>query len=574
MANDILKPEDYEILRLAQYDIDYFGNYFLRTEKTGTLFTPESDNENILKNYKILRDTYVSLPDRKSRFEYNGISYIVRDNGDYPTFFYNHGVLALPWHKKAFHAPQPESTIVGGFGSGKTFYIALSLMALAAMLPGFQGYAVAPLMDQAMQTYRLIKQIGEDTPWMKRWVTRTSEYRNPGFTLQNDFIGESKIGILSIESDPQKVLTLEGDVIFLDQAEKFQNLDEITRALGSRLRGTVRGRNRLGRLCYLANSSDNDEFWYRFDLAEVDPKTYFSLKISSSDNTALSKKDLTMMAKRVGGTEKDIAQHMDGERPEGQGEKFSKETIERATDESLNETMKYVLETRKILKDSDPLLPWYSGFIVEEAARTGVFHWEMPPDHKSKRVYLTVGDPGMGIPPYRNAPCIMVWDITDFPKKPAVMRAFNWIFGNGNYWPFVNTYIDYVHRYHCKARNAFDATGTQKAFDQLIFEQEKLITTPMDMSGMNSKAASLNALLLFMQRGIMKMPRIAGIRLQLSRYKLPDSQLAQDTVMVLAMTASYLREYYYHEPEADEYRPALPAPTYNRYPRDYRKGYR
>jgi hypothetical protein len=573
-GRDILRKEDYEIFELTQKDVDYFTNYYLRSATSGTLFTPFTDDERILRNYEVINREYLKLLDRKPKFPLHGITYDVAQKDGAYTYFYHHGVFWQNWQKKAFHAPQPDFSIVGGFGSGKTMFIALSLITLASILPDFQGYAVAPQMSQAMQTYKLIKQISEGTPWMDRWVTRTSEYRNPGFTLRNNYIRESKIEFLSIETDPEKVLTLEGDAIFLDQAEKFDNLAEITRNIGSRLRGTVNGRNRLNRLVYLANSNDNPEIWYRFDLAEVEPKNYYSVQVSSMENTALSKKDIEAMKRRIGGTEKDIEQYMKGGRPEGDGEMFTKEVIDRSVDQGLNDVMKQAISLRETLRSGDPALDWYSGFILSEEDRAGIYRWEMPPDHRSGRKYMTIGDPGQGNPPWRNAPTVMVWDITDFTKGPAVLRAFHWIHGNGEYWPFVTQFIDYVKRYRCYGTNAFDSTGTQKAFAELVFEHEDgFMTTPMDMSGPNSKYSALNALLFLMQRGKMVVPHISAIRLQLSRYKLPDTKLAQDIVMVMAMSAQFLRQYFYHEVEIDDTATnrKIPTHTYNRSPRSVRR---
>jgi len=680
---DILTKRDYEMFSLATKDINYWSNYYLRSPESGTTYSKAAINPPALEHYNNLKEHWLKNRDGTKRINYLGIEYKIGEdiNGDI-TFFYPHGIFFQPWQKMAFHTPQPEITIVGGFGcvtadtrisnmiveemyaqressntvsyyqgwtwetpisrpiptkkdavlevltrkgrqikvspdhrfltpagyirasrlqtdtvlcvynseaciveldyvkkvrklhsewvfdfivpgpnnyvandffnhnSGKTSYSALTLMAYASMFPGFRGFAIAPKMLQAMEVYKQIRQMSTNTPWNNRWVTRASEFRNPGYTLQNDYIGVSTIEMMPLEGDITKIRTLEADVIIIDQAEKFLDLDDVVREAGSRLRGMTQGRPRIGKLILIANADENDALWYRFDQAQVDPKTYFSLQVNSSENSALSNDDIENLKRRTGGDEQSIRQWLGGERPLGKGEHFSGDMIMACTDLTLNKSMDWAIEQKHSLSPDDPKYKWFGQFYKEEKDRAGIFRWEMPPDTESGRKYCVIADPGQGDPPGRNAPCIMVWDITDFPKRPAVLRAFHWIYANSSYWPFITEFTRYVTIYKAHGNCAFDSTGTQKAFDELVFEQSenKLMVRGLDTSGINAKYASLNALKFFMGKGMLRFPSIPSIRMQLSHYVLPDGDIPQDIVMTMAMSAHFFREYYYHEP--------------------------
>ena len=560
---DRLSDIDYQIFALAAKDVNVFTDWYFRAPDSGTRYNKDNADNRYVKVWHELYDRWKDDPvvGKKDKWIFQGVKYnVIYDADGNPIFWHHHGFLFQDWQKKAFHAPQPEQTIIGGFGSGKTAYIAISLAVMAALFPGFRGFAVAPQMIQASEVYKFLDRVTYNTPWFNRWVHRSTEHQKPGFTLMNDFIGKSEITILSIEDDPEKVRTVEGDVVFLDQAEKIQQLDGVIRDLGTRTRGMVNGRPRIGRLALIANSDNNPELWYRYDLGLLQPDNYLSLTVKSKDNHALSPTDIASFKRRVGGDAATEKQWMDGERPVGSGEHFTAEMITRCTDRSLNATMDSILEQRQTLPSGAKELHWMSQFVKEEAARCGIYHWEMPPDlfNNYKAQYIVIADPGSGNPPFRNSACIMAWDITHFPQKPAILRAFHWVHGNGEYSPFINEFKRMVEIYHAQGSCAFDSTGIQKSFNELVFENEtlstdeKLMAEGMDMNGPNGKYTSLNALKLFMSRGMIKFPYLGAINLQLSNYQLPDGDIPQDIVMTMAMSAQYIRQYYYHEKENDD----------------------
>jgi hypothetical protein len=581
---DRLNQADFDIFKQGSVNVNFFTDWYMRSPSSGTRFSRHSDSDNPKLDaiWLMLIEAWTKEGKPGDGWTHQGVPYrILVDENEDPIFWVHHGWLWQDWQKDCFHAPQPEQTIIGGFGCGKTAYIAMSLAVLAATIPNFRGYAVAPQMLQAMEVYRYISTACADTPWWNRWVWRNPMKPIPLFEIKNSYVGTSTIEILSIEHDPEKVRTLEGDVIFLDQAEKIDDLDGLIRDLGSRLRGAVHGRSRLGRLCLIANAGDNPQLWYRYDMGELEPNIYLSKNPKSSDNPAISKKDLESLYRRVGGTKQDAEQWMNGQRPMGRGEHFPPDMVRACTNVGLDNVMDAWLkqkddeitewETVKetINYDMSPLDSEAQQYHRLTTHRVGVYRWEMPPDHRAKRQYIVIADPGQGNPPDRNSACIMAWDITDFPSKPATMRAFNWVFCNGSYWPFLQEYERYVKLYHAQGRNAFDSTGTQKGFDELVFATMELHAQGMDMA-QNGKYLALNSLKFFMGKYLMQFPYISHLVNQLTNYRLPDTKIAQDLVMTMAMSAAYMRRFYYEDIPDDETlaRTRATTRTVNRYERD------
>lgn len=442
------------------------------------------------------------------------------------------------------HVPIYENYLTEGVishNSGKTAFESMSSIVMACTIPNFRGFAIAPKMLQSMEVYNYINTWCNGTPLFDRWLKSKSTKPYPKFVFQNDYIGESTIELYSIEKQPEKLLTLEGDAVFIDQAEQFDDLDRVNTALGTRLRGQVHGRPRLGKLVYIANSEENLELWYRYDMMELEPETYLSLNPTSYDNIFLTKTDIKNMERRVGGTQDAINQKMKGQRPIANGAHFTRAAIEMCLAPELDNIMD--AEYEKPEQERNP------EYVKRTADKVGIYHWELPPDRK--RTYCVIADVGQSNPPDRNSPVIMVWDITDFPKKPAVMRAFHWVFAHGMYTPFTNEFQRMVERYRAKGLNGYDATGPSKAFNELQFAIEGLETENIDLSG-SGKYHALNAAKLLMGKGLFKYPRISHLINQLSHYAMPDEKLKQDLVMCLAMSAKFLMRFYYMDIPEDE----------------------
>jgi len=106
------------------------------------------------------------------------------------------------------------------------------------------------------------------------------------------------------------------------------------------------------------------------------------------------------------------------------------------------------------------------GYYVEEAQRAGTVLWVMPPNEFDR--YVLIGDPGQNTPPDRNSGVVVVLKVTGFPQVPAEVAAFHWVDGQGSYWPFINQMEEWYRAYR-PIYTAFDASGTQKGFDELVF---------------------------------------------------------------------------------------------------------
>lgn len=580
---DRLTPFDYQLFELGKTNANYITDYYMRSPTSGTRWfrqptPPDPEKE---ETWRVLYAAWQDEGNPEPVWVYQDISFTIqKDDDGYPVFWHQHGWLFLPWQLEAHHTPQPEITIVGGYGSAKTALIAMSLAVMAMTVPHFRGYSVAPQMLQAQEVYRYLMTHCANTPWMNRFVWHSPTKPYPKFVLRGDYIGESTIEVLSIEKDPEKVRTLEGDVIYFDQAEKIEDLDELVRDLGSRLRGQVHGRQRLGRLALVANAGDNPQLWMRYDMAELEPETYRSFNPSTYDNIYLTKTDIANLKRRVSasGDPHELEQWLNGKRPIGKGKHFPGYMVQDCLDPGLDRIMDQAQQALNTARQENELalqrglpepvalesMPEYA-FIKKTSPRVGVYHWELPPDHKAKRQYLVIADPGQADPPDRNSAVIGVWDITEFPKGPAVMRAFHWVYCRGSYWPFINEYERMVRYYKAQARNGFDATGTQKGFDELVFATQGLHAEGINLSG-NGKYLALNALKFLMGKRLIRFPYITRLVNQLTNYDLPDTRIPQDLVMMLAMTAMYLRRYYYEEVGDDEQAMGIPLHE-NRYER-------
>ena len=477
------------------------------------------------------------------------------DGGDarYFTDYYMNGWLFdfnidPPWQLEAHHAIQTELTVIGGFGSGKTVAFGISYLIRCATIPYYKFLNVAPVAWQSRQMFEPIVQILENTR-LKEWFIdiggKIIERPFPQIHICNDYVGTSQMQFMSADKQGVKILAWEGDAAHIDEAGLLLDLEDTVRNLGTRLRGTLRHqdlfdktktvtRAREGRLSITSNAWEAPYMWWRVEQGERLPKDYYGKIISTYSNKNLTKKQIEGFKRKIT-TDEDRARWLEGKRPAGIGDQFSTDMIDNCEDEGLNAIMEAQRE------EGVP------GFRIETAEKCGVNIWEMPPEEG--RVYAVLGDPGQGNPPYRNSPCIGVFDITDFPKGRAVMRAFWWGFGNGSYQPFVSTMYRYMAWYE-STDGGFDATGTQKMMDELVFERDGQLIQGMNMTGM--KHVYNTALKLFMDKSLLGFPYIPSLRSQLGNYTLPDTKIPQDIVAMLQLVAGHLRNYYYRDTDDEE----------------------
>lgn len=532
---DHLSASDFEIFKQASQNVNYFLTHYLKSPSSGTYYRYDFPDGRWRRAWEAMHEAW-KRDGKPTTLHFGGYVYqvIYDSSAGKPIFFLNHGPILQDWQLQVHHAQQPEVLVIGGVGCGKTMAIALSALANAMLYSSSDLLVLAPTQAQAEQTWRYMHQSIIDTEYYRRWVHLIAASPYPRLEVQAYYGAKLSTSRIMVRAAPKhellRLLTYELDAVYVDQAEAYDNLDELRIAAGTRLRGMVQGRPRRGLFVMIANANENPFLWHLADVGRRDPSRLLYLKVKTSDNPYLTEMDVARIKARFA-NEEQARQWMEGERPYTDGEEFSWELINRCVDTSLNDLMQDALEKGR------------HGFLLETTPKTGVYRFEMPPD--DSRLYCVVADPGQGNPPGRNAPCIMVWDITEFPDRPAVLRAFWWVFGNGDYSNFVSAYEHYVRQYNALTRNAFDATGNQMMLDQLVFQTAGLMAEGLRLSTGSSKQGALNAAKYLMSRAMLLFPKIDSLVNQLITYKMPEpDHLPQDITMTLAMSAYYITRYF------------------------------
>jgi hypothetical protein len=122
------------------------------------------------------------------------------------------------------------------------------------------------------------------------------------------------------------------------------------------------------------------------------------------------------------------------------------------------------------------------------------------------------------------------------------MVYFDWCQGNGSYFPFLDSYKYAIRKYQPTLKG-LDATGTQKALDELAFESRGIQVDKIHFG--RDKSAILNDLNFAITSHKLELPMIKGMNNQLlsySREREKDKRFAQDIVMALGM-AVFLSRY-------------------------------
>lgn len=498
-----LTPAEIKIMQLSRDDPDYFTDYFFRP-LGGT---------------------------RGFRFDEN-----FDDQGK--------------WQKIVHSAEQRDIVIIGGFGTGKTLGIGMSAAVWCATTADFKFLNVAEKAWQSKQMYDMILLNARNTRF-DDLIWERPRKPHPKLVIRfkiGNIVYESSMEFLSVDKDATGVLSWEGDWLHIDEAGLLDNLEEIIINAGSRLRGTVRGRERLGRFSMTSNSWDNFHLWYYFDQALTDPDNFLSLIVSSRHNHNVTEAQLRRMLSRIPEDERE--RFIDGTRPEGKGTYFSKEAI-------------YDCEYRfGIELVEQAIANKVKGYELEKLHGAGVIKWEIP--KQEMRMYMLLGDPGTGAAPHRNSPVLMVWDVTDFPSAPANLVAFWWGNGNGKIGPWIRKLFTLWRKY-LPMFIGMDSTGPQKNMaylmnEYLVKEEQK----DTDLSGMvkgisgldfsgPKKVTYLQAGRLMIESRLMTWPKeISGIRSQLANYEYEDDKkIAQDLVATFCMAAHSMRLWFHVS--TDEY---------------------
>lgn len=535
-----------------------FTSFYLRGESTGTWWNPGAINERWSKGYDTLRAIWISKG-KPGRFEYGKAgqerSYrvIPDEDPEYPRFHDHHGFLFQPWQLDLFKAEQRIRVVVGGFGCGKTYAGIASMLVKAATLPGYRGLVLAPNSTMTGEVHQQAERIMYGTRYAERFLIKSTERPFPKLVIGNDHVGESMIQFFPIGDSVgvKKILTLTIDECLIDQSEQLDNIREVVRAVGSRMRGDYNGRVLESKMTFLANADENDELWDLYDETQTDPDRVWSISPRTWDNPFITDEQIEAIKKDVGGDEESIRVHMEGGRPITGGEHFSQETLALCKSDLLDDLM------RKAVEDN------LEGHVYNKADKIGVWEWALPPEKNRK--YLVVADPGYDNPPRRNSAVIMVFDYTDFPEGPAQIRAFYWVFGNNSPWPWIDKFIHCVQTYDAFWSNAIDDTGMQSYYTRVIAELQAVNANGLSLTRA-TKMGYLNLAKSMAAKGLFKFPSISRLFRQLSRYRLPDDNLDQDIVMTLLLAAGWLESVFYTSKE-----PAQIRKTYAQNDRLYRE---
>jgi len=458
------------------------------------------------------------------------------------------------WQQMVHQANQTRIVVIGGYGSGKTQGIAISACTWAMTTLDFKFMNAAPVSWQTELMYNFIMDISEDTPF-GRLIYEHPKRPYPKIVLKfyvGTHLVHSTLEFMSVDENAAKILSWDGDWLNIDEAGKIDNLSETIKNAGSRLRGkTKRGRPRLGRFSMCSNSWDNPELWYRFDMASALPDEHLSITVSTRANKNITPEQLRDILKDIPEDEHD--QFIEGNRPQGAGMYFSNNAVHACESKGISDFVK------DRLKEQDP------NYIVASTSLAGVVVYEMPPveDH----VYIQLADPGTGEAPNRNAPVVMVWDVTDFPKNKALLVGLWWGSGHGSITPFLIKYFQLMMKYK-PIYNGVDSTGPQKSTAELlntyILNKGKTEETGgwlgqidldgildktihgLDFSGGKKPIYLVNARLMLEAKLMTWADIIVGIRSQLTNYdpskdRTGEPKISQDLVAAFAMSSHTIR---------------------------------
>lgn len=431
------------------------------------------------------------------------------------------------WYQYLFHQSQiPNVTFIAGIASGKTTSVAASNLIDCLTLPYFRALNTSVTAKQAELPFEMVMSWIEGNKRLEHLVQDISLRPYPTISFRNF----SEWIFRTAGKDARFIRGLEFDRINYDEAGLDYN-GETIKVLRGRLRGVRPDKtHRMGRLDVMTSPTDapwlEDRFnkgWKEYGEAELG--SYFSLRISTYMNTRLTSEQIRLMEAEYSDEMIDV--ELGGKFPDYGVSMFPKLHIQACTDQSLNDALEMALRPEEGLPKK--------GWRVEEHPRYGITQYEAPYDPRG--IYIMAGDPGTDSPPKRNSGVVLVFDIAHAPGKLAY---FHWIDGKGSYSPFLSSYKYAIEKYR-PVLKGLDTTGTQKAIDELAFENAGISVDGINFS--RDKDALLNSLSMAVTSHGLCWPVIKGLVRQLSSYSREnDKKLAQDIVMTLAIIAFLERQ--------------------------------
>lgn len=457
------------------------------------------------------------------------------------------------WQVSMTLASQTFIVAICGIGTGKTLGVGLGAVYHGLVTPDFKFLNIARESWQSALMHTYVTEYAKGT-LLEKIIVSSPTRPYPKIVMEYILDGEvvhSTLEFMSIgeKEDATNVFSWRGDWINIDEAGRLDDLSGVVANLSTRGTGiTPSGRPYLGRLSLTSNPWENPDLWIMFDMAVGDPIDSLAINVDTKDNKNITDKQIKQILKfnNLDGVDKE--RFLTSKRPEGRGNYFGKEMVDKCSSDMLRDLW---LDAKK----ADP-----ASIVIQGIPHLGVYRFQTPP--KKGRIYFIIGDPGIGAAPARNAPVLMVWDVTECPKIASLV-GFWWGNGHNSITPFVTNLLEWIN-YYKPIFAGIDNTGPQKNTAEMInldhVWQKGLSVaaiTGLDFSG-GRKYSYLVSTRLSLESQMLIWPSFCtGIGSQLKNYdptmdKSTGSKLAQDNVATLSMAAFAIRAQYGIIEGADE----------------------
>ena len=506
---------------------------FVRTQDLLTgdaLVAPRKPSESVPNAFEILPDSYCSSCNGGWDY-YTPIVTNIEDIGEIDLY--------------DIHVPDYENYVMEGVVShntGKTLGTVMSASYHAVTTPGFKFLNVAKEAWQSMLMYKALLEQAEGTIFDKMIVERPrSPYPMVKIAYRiGDRVIASTLEYMSLGESGQgdNIFSWRGDWINIEEAGRIDNLAQLVTMLVTRLTGvTADGRSFLGRLSLISNPRENIDLWNLYSMAESDEKDGLVFSIDTAENKNVSQKQLDMQMKLI--PEDQRARFLSGKRPRGRGTYFPEKIVDMGESQVLSQSI------------LDGIAQGLPGYEMEILPNNGVWSYRIP--RKDGRTYFVLGDPGVGAAPARNAPTILVFDVTDAPRVCPIVCMW-WGNGYGLISPFIAKMVELIQHY-APMLAGIDNTATQKNTAELInleYIEGKGYSVGqirgLDFSGGRKSTYLVSAKLALESNSITWASMATAISAQLRNYDpandKTNSRLPQDLVATLAMGSFAIRLYF------------------------------
>jgi len=441
------------------------------------------------------------------------------------TQWYLRGWLPMDYQWAFHQVVIPNVVWLAGIASGKTTSVAASNAIDCLTIPYFRALNTSVTARQATLVFDMFMEWYEGNKRLEPLVEHISLRPYPTIKFKNFAEWEFR----TAGRDARFIRGSEYDRISFDEAG-LDPWGEAVKVLRGRLRGTrIDGTIRMARLDVI--TSPTDAPWLRERWNKGDPQhegrdltLYRSMRTSTYDNVRLLPAQIHAMEADY--SPEMIEVELKGNFPDYGYSMFPSGHMRSCTDQSL-----YDMAWIGLNPETGKPKP---GFVLAEDPRHGITHFELP--YNPQRTYIMGGDPGTENVPKRSAAPVIVLDVTE---KPYRVVYFDWVSGSGSYKPFLRSYKYALEKYN-PILKGIDATGPQKALDELGFEEYGIQTDKLNFT--TEKNAMLNALSMLVTNHHIAWPPIKGLLRQMGEYTIArDAKIAQDIPMTLAMLAHLAR---------------------------------